>query len=247
MSTVLIHGGGSTGRFWDRLVPLLDGPTLAIDLPGRNGRPGDLATLSVEDEVAAVHEQIDSAELSDPLVVVAHSSGGLVVPGLVDALGGRVTQIVLVAALVPEEGGTGLDCMQPSHREGLAFVVEQAAAAGEPAITLPGAPEDPESFRSVYGGEPLDDDALAFMVDPARCVPDTVHHYFQPVCWSLAAGVPVTYVLSERDRPVRTPMQELMAARLPAPSRVVRIDTGHLPPVTDAAWLADLVNTLPGG
>lgn len=244
MSVVLIHGGGSTGRFWDRLVPLLEQPALAVDLPGRNGRPGDLATLSVEDEVASVREQVEAAGLDEPLVVVAHSSGGLVVPGLVEALGGRVAQIVLVAALVPEEGGTGLDCMQPSHREGLAFAVEHAASEGT-TITLPGSPDDPESFRSVYGGDPLDDDALAFMVDPARCVPDTVHHYFQPVRWSLAAGVPVTYVLSERDRPVRTPMQELMADRLPEPRSIVRLDSGHLPPVTDAAWLAELINTLP--
>jgi pimeloyl-ACP methyl ester carboxylesterase len=243
MSVVMIHGGGSTGRFWDRLVPLLDSPSLAVDLPGRNGRAGDLSTLSVDDEVASVRDQIETAGLGDPLLLVAHSSGGLVVPGLVEALEGRVTQIVLVAALVPEEGGTGLDCMQPSHRDGLAFAVEHAASEGT-SITLPGPPEDPESFRRVYGGEPLDDAALAFMVDPARCVPDTVHHYFQPVRWSLAAGVPVTYVLSEQDRPVRTPMQETMAARLPSPSTVVRIDTGHLPPVTDAPWLAALINGL---
>ena len=243
MTYLLVHGGGSTGRFWDRLVPLLDGPSLAVDLPGRNGVPGDLATQSVEDEVRSVLGQLDAAGPADPIVLVAHSSGGLVAPEVVQALGDRAAHVVLVAALVPPEGGRGVDCMRDSHRDGLIFAVEQAAQTGTP-IILPGAPEDPESFRTVYGGDPLDDDALAFMVDPIRCVPDTVQHYFQPVHWSMAAGVPVTYVLTERDRPVRTDKQEEMVTFLPGPSTVVRIDSGHLPPVTDAPWLADLIHSI---
>ena len=78
---VLIHGGGSTARFWDRLLPYLDQPALAVDLPGRNGKPADFGTLTVDDEVASVIADVDAAELADPIVVVAHSSGGLVVPG----------------------------------------------------------------------------------------------------------------------------------------------------------------------
>ena len=54
------------------------------------------------------------------------------------------------------------------------------------------------------------------MADPVRCVEDTVHHYFQPVHWSAVTGVPITYVLNERDRPVPPETQEEMAARLPA-------------------------------
>ena len=228
MTYVLVHGGASTARFWDRLVPLLadDGPVLAVDLPGRGDRPADLATLTVDDEVSSVVGDVVDAGLDD-VVLVAHSSGGLVVPGVVAGLAGRVRRIVLNAASVPPEGGTGLDCMKPRHRDG----VLQAKAAGLPLLT-PGPPSDPETYRTAYGGDPLDDETLAYMTDPARVVQDTMHHYFQPVRWSLAAGVPVTYVVNERDRALPVELQEEMLRRLPAPPDVVRLDTGHIPAVT---------------
>jgi pimeloyl-ACP methyl ester carboxylesterase len=190
--------------------------------------------------VASVAADVEAAAMPDAIVLVAHSSGGLVVPGVVAALGGRVERIVLNAALVPPEGGCGLDGMQPRHAAGLSAAVEAAMAEGR-TITLPGPPDDPEQFRTTYGGDPLSDEDLAFVVDPVRCVPDTIHHYFQPVRWSLARGVPVTYVLNERDRPIPPDLQEEMIARLPDPPRVVRLATGHLPAVTHPRQLAEAV------
>ena len=245
MTVVLIHGGGATARFWDRLLPYLDGATLAVDLPGRRSRSADLATVTVEQEVASVAADIEADAGPGPVTLVAHSSGGLVVPGDAAALGGRVHAIVLNAALVPAEGGCGIDCMAQRHGDGLRLAVEAAAKEGR-AITLPGPPADPEAFRRSDGAEPLDDETLAFVVDPARSVEDTVHHYFQPVHWSLAAGVPITYVLNTQDRLVRPDMQEVMAARLPAPVEVRRVDAGHLLPVTSPAVFAEIVNRVAG-
>ncbi len=240
MTYVLVHGGGSTGRFWDRLLPHLDRPALAVDLPGRAGKPADLATLSVEEETASVVADIEAAAFDGPIVLVAHSSGGLVAPGVVVALGGRCTSVVLNAALVPTEGGCGADCMKERHREGLILALEAAARDGR-AITLPGPPDDPETFRHAYGGEPLDDDTLAFVVDPVRCAEDTVHHYFQPVHWAGVAGTPITYVVNRQDRPVSPTTQEAMAKRLPQPVSVVRVDSGHLLPVTDPSAFAAIL------
>ena len=240
MTYVLVHGGGSTGRFWDRLLPHLSRPALAIDLPGRNGKVADFATLGVEEEVASVLADVETARASEPVVVVAHSSGGLVVPGVVAGLAERgvgVERVILSAALVPVDGGCGIDCMKPRHREGLVASLEIARRDGT-VITLPGPPADPETFRNAYGGDPLDDDTLAFVVDPVRCVPDTVHHYFQPVHWSRVASVPVTYAINTRDRPIPTETQEEMVTRLPGSPRVVRFETGHLAAVTHAAEFA---------
>jgi pimeloyl-ACP methyl ester carboxylesterase len=243
MTFVLIHGGGATARFWDRLLPFLDHPSIAVDMPGRAGKQADLATLSVEDEVSSIVADLEATELEAPIILVAHSSGGLVVPGVVAQLEGRVDSVVLNAALVPIEGGCGIDCMKERHREGLLAAREIAAQNGTP-IILPGPPEDPESFRNAYGGDPLDDQTLAFVVDPVRCVPDTIHHYFQPVHWSSVAGIPILYVLNESDRPITPDNQEVMVTRLPEPTTVLRVDSGHLLPVTDPEGFAGILNVL---
>src|ERR1700722_4241358 len=81
VSIVLIHGGSTTGRYWDLVSAALTHPALAVDLPGRGGRPADLLTVTLEDAVASVTR--DTEALGTEVVLVAHSSGGLVVPGVV--------------------------------------------------------------------------------------------------------------------------------------------------------------------
>lgn len=245
MRVVLVHGGGTTGRFWDRLVPFLPEGALAVDLPGRAGKPADLETLTVDEEAASVAGDIAAATPpgDGAVTLVAHSSGGLVVPAVVAALDGRVERIVLNAASVPPEGGCGLDCMSERHRGMVEAVFAAADVHGRSVLTPPPATE-PAAYVKAYGGPPLDDATAAFMADPVRSVVDTMHHYRQPVRWSAAAGVPVTYVRNLQDRPVPLELQTLMAGRLPhdpADVEIVDLDTGHIPAVTAPEALAAVI------
>jgi pimeloyl-ACP methyl ester carboxylesterase len=227
---VLIHGGGTTGRFWDRLLDHLPGPALAPDLPGRGAHPRPIAELTVVGGSASVLEDVAAWGVDDDLVVVAHSSGGLFTPGVVAGLRDRVRAVVLNAASVPPEGGGGIECMKARHREGLELAMQISRESGQPIDT--GQPKtDPEVYRDAYGGRPLTDDECAFVADPARSVTDSVDVYFQPVHWSLV-DVPVTYLVNDHDRPTPRELQLDMAGRLPGRSTIRHLDSGHVPAVT---------------
>jgi pimeloyl-ACP methyl ester carboxylesterase len=240
---VLVHGGASSSAFWDLLVPRLSRRALAVDLPGRAGKPADPMTLTVDDCVSSVVADVEASGVRD-CVLVAHSSGCYFVPGIAARLTPRVRHIVLTPPCVPPEGGIGLDAMKPSYARRNRENMASARRAGTVFVT-PGPPRDPEVLRHAYGVE-LDDAQLAFLAAPQRNPRDSVNIYFQPVHWSAAAAIGVTVIRQLRDPITPLDLQDEMIARLPNPElvTVVDLDTGHVPAVTDVDEMAAILERL---
>ena len=242
-SFVLIHGGSTSGRYWDRVRPLLGFPTLAPDLPGRGERACDLMTLTVDACVDALAADVSAAQLPDPLVLVAHSSGGLVVPGLGARLGTRVGHLVFCSGSVPPEGGRGLDCMKPKHAESCQRMLESARTEGRSVDTLAAGLPTREQARVQYGGDPLPDALIDYVLDPVRRVGDSFNVYFQPISWhGVSAALPRTYIKNLRDRALPLSLQMVMIARLGAATRTIALDDGHIPEVVMPEVIAALLN-----
>jgi pimeloyl-ACP methyl ester carboxylesterase len=111
---VLVHGASHAGDCWDftvdkirRRLPELT--VLAVDLPGRRDKPGDLIRATIEDWADSVVADVNNAGL-DEVVVAGHSMAGLTVPGVATKLGSsRVREMVFIAAYVPPEGTAFVD------------------------------------------------------------------------------------------------------------------------------------------
>lgn len=106
---VLVHGGGLAADSWEltveeihRLAPELT--VLALDMPGRRNKPGDLREMTIADYVDSLVGDIETAGLED-IVIVGHSMGGMTLPGVVIKLGAaRVREMIFAASFLPPEG-----------------------------------------------------------------------------------------------------------------------------------------------
>lgn len=238
---VFVHGGMHTGTCWsdciDALVSLCPGlETMAVDLPGRRLVPGNLATLTIDECVASVVQQVDDAGSSTdvPIVLVGHSLAGVVLPGVVERLratGKSVRQVVFVACCVPPFGECVLD-MLPS-------VIKLLTRASSVLRPLPSS-----WARYFLGNNATNEQRVKIR---AALVPESVALLTEVRAAELPATVRKSWVLTRRDRALTPRKQREFIQNLGGVADLTPIEAGHevmlTHPIELANVLAELVDT----
>jgi len=229
MSFVLIHGAGMGAQCWDRLVPLLDGETCAVDLPGRGPRSEvDLRSVTLTDCAQAIVDDVDRAGLDD-IVLVAHSFAGVSVPRVMAALASRLRHVVFLSAVVPADGTRVLDQIDPEVR-----------AAVEASIGDGIYHQDAAGAEAMLCND-LDADETAWTL--AQVVDESAALLAEPVDLSgLAVDVPRTYVRLTLDHCYPPDLQERSARAVGGDT--VFLDSGHMAMVSMPDQVAALLNRL---
>lgn len=229
---VLVHGGSVTSLAWDPVLPLLHTPAVAIDLPGRRHRPADLGQVRRRDWEVSAAADIAAAGLTD-VVLVGHSSGAYVIPGVAALLPpGSVRHLVFVAGTCPAEGDSPVDAMTDKLRAMALGNADnlRAQAAGK---TLGGLRD---------GEPPIVTNLQVVGVDPRMGV-EAPQQLFEPMTWPDLGDVPRTYVRGLRDR-VIPPDHALVMARNARAGEVVDLDAEHDTPGTAPAALAAVLDRI---
>ena len=233
---VLLHGAFHTAACWAPTIAELerqapDVPVLAVDLPGRGVSPDDLRTVTLERCVDRVVEQIERAGL-DELVVVAHSLGGLVAPGVVAKLGARrVVRLVLVAAVIPPEGMSNLDLIPQPARWVIARLLRPGVARRPPSRVV--------ARLSFCNGMTRRQREHVY----AQLVPEAPGPFHEPVSRAeLPTAIPRTWLLPLRDRANPPRKQRVCIANLGGVNELIEIDTCHDAMVSEPATLARLLS-----
>jgi pimeloyl-ACP methyl ester carboxylesterase len=209
---VLVHGGGFAASCWDLLLDHLEGPVLAVDLPGRGSHPADLASVTITGAAASVAADVDAAGF-DEVVLVGHSLAGCSMPATIGRLGDRVRHAVFVACTVPEHGTSAFDTLEPG-------LVARAAHEGEDDLL------GTDMARAVFGND-LTDEQFAWC--RARMVPEALGLVTDRVDLGplRSSAAPRTWVRPMLDA-IIDPAKQLRFAGNAGGCEVVDLDVGHM-------------------
>ena len=232
MSTrlVLVHGSGHTARTWDAVVAALRHRALAVDLPGRRYNPADLTEGTLERSARSAAADVE-AWGGESLVVVGHSSGGLILPALTSLLGARVRHLVFVAGLIAPDGGQVATAIVgddgdslPEQRRELLLQHAGSTYGG----FVPGEAPSPSAFTVI------DDERTVGAIESLNLM-------YQTVRWNgVSPSLPRTFVRCLRDAIQPRSLQAQLIDASGA-AEVIDLDCGHTPalsaPEELATWL----------
>jgi pimeloyl-ACP methyl ester carboxylesterase len=231
---VLVHGGGMAADSWEltfeeihRLAPELT--VLALDMPGRRNKPGDLREMTIADYVASLVGDIESAGVDD-IVMVGHSMGGMMLPGVITKLGAaRVREMIFAAAFLPPEGTSIVD----SSPWLIARVARRIAKKNVPSVTpkwlvrfgyMNGVP----SRRRRFMTGKLYAESLRILTEKVsrRGMPDEI---------------PRTWILTLGDRALAPKLQRRYIEALGGVQTVIEMDTCHFMMISEPERLASIL------
>lgn len=231
---VLVHGGQHAADCWDHTVDEIrreapDLAVLALDLPGRRGKPGDLLDAHIDDWVDSLLTDIEDSGIGE-FVIVGHSLAGLTVPGVVTKLGpSRVKEMVLAAAFVPPQGLSVVDTLPGV----IGWYTRRKAETGMSG-TMPNSLAEWVFCNGMTRAQ-RQFNRVRFHAESPSIIFDKVDRS------GLPDDVPRTWILTLRDRALSQVSQRRSIAALGGVRNVLPMDTCHNLMVSEPKLLAELL------
>ncbi len=234
---VLIHGAWQGSWVWDDVVPRLTDAghrCHAVDLPGSEEFSPNRADVTFAQQVAHLEDLL--AEISQPVVIVAHSGGGLAASQLTENRPDRVAGIVYVAGIMLPDGTRFAEIVE-------ACQVDEPSAIGvwpylEHLEGMSAVPQAAAIDIFFHDGAPAAAARAAARLTPqSNAARDASPHITE----ERFGTVPCIYIEALKDRSVVPFVQRRMQQLTPG-ATVRSIDTGHAPMVADPVLLSEMLD-----
>lgn len=226
---VFIHGSGNGGWCWDKVTALLTQAgheVIAPDLPGHGNDKTPVREVTLQSCVDHVVQILDTQ--LKPVILVGHSTGGLVITQTAEQRPGMVKALVYLSAFLLQNGERCVDRHDPESlaRENLVLSNDGGN----------------ERVKEMFYSDCSDKD-IAWA--QSLLVPAPLQIAFTPVATSENnfGRVPRYYIECLRDRAITHSCQRRMYTALPC-KHVFTLDTSHSPFLSAPQALVDHLLTI---
>ena len=235
----LVHPAWHGAWFWKKIVPLLSSAGHFVVTPTLTGL-GDRSHLarpdiSLDTHITDVVNILKSEDLHE-VVLVGHSSSGVVVTGVADRAPDRLTHVVYLDAFVPGDGQSVFDLVTPDRRR---MMEEMVTTEGEGWLLPRFAPPPWETIvREMWGV--TDERDVRWMLE--RLGPTPASHFRDAVRRTNPAAEKLTrvYIRCTQFKNPRFDQHAEMAQRS-ANWRYGELASSHHAPVTIPEKVVDLL------
>lgn len=217
---IFIHGGQHDARCWEPTIQQLrkhtKTPLLAVNLPGRNGEPGDPRNLTIEACVNSVTKQISTANLNGRLMLFGHSMAGVSMPAVAEKLGNEALHsMVFISCCAPKEGENILSSLgQP-----------MAAIAKFGARWLPTMAPLPAAIANTVFGNGMSPTQKQFMLSTLCRESTSIAQ--ESICRSNMPECPRHWLMLTKDRALNPARQQNYIDNLGGVDSIITIDSCH--------------------
>ena len=218
---VLIHGAWHGAWCWKKVIPLLEKEghkVVAPDLPGHGKDKRPIADITLQAYTDRVCQILD--EQSDPVVLVGHSMGGVVITQTAEYRPEKISKLVYVTAFLLQNGEFLLQHAEPDTE---ALVLPNLIMSEDQSY----ANVKQEALKEVFYADCSDED-VEFA--KSRLVPQAAAPFAAPVSTTEEnfGRVPRVYITCLRDKAISPSIQEKLYKALPC-EKVISMDTSHSP------------------
>lgn len=222
MSTfVLVHGAWHGAWCWHKIIAGLEAKghrVVAPDLPCLGRDRTDLKTITLEVWANSIAKVLDAE--SEPVILVGHSRGGIVISEAAERRPDKIKTLVYLAAFLLRDGQS---LLQVAQEDGTSHVLPNLVVAEDQTYSN----VRPEAYKDVYYNTCDDEDiALArtlLLPEPLAPMLTPVH-----VTEQRFGRVPRVYIECLQDHAIPPRLQRMMIDESPC-EKVITMDTDHSP------------------
>ncbi|MCC5931364.1 MAG: alpha/beta hydrolase [Cyclobacteriaceae bacterium] len=222
---VLIHGAGLNSSIWVDLIGKINFPCLSIDFPNKKTDERSTDKVTFDDYVNAATDQIKHWNKSH-FIIVAHSIGACVGLKVASNFKNELKGFVAIGSVIPKSGNSFISSL-PFPQKLIMPII----------LRLLGTKPTKKAIENELCNDLTTEQTFRIVNE---YTPESKALYLTKINFSLP-DTHRLYIKLKNDNAMPGNLQDKMAVNLNA-NKIIAIDSGHLPMISQAEQLAEILS-----